>query len=169
MMLKTLILLWRRHLFVIGKVKLLSLIRVLPVAVPFFSFNLLLEKLFRVTLIMGQFGRFKQYYTLIYFMSCIFYHKFFFLVKVTSDLYVAKSSNQFLIFTILGPRASFDTDNVPLFLKYGLYWASGASQCFGFVVSFFPCLTGYAFPVLFAVSSSSSWFQMFELASSLSV
>ena len=52
--------------FVIGKINFLSFIGVLSVAMPFFSFNLLLEKLFRVTLIMSRFGWCKQYYIPIY-------------------------------------------------------------------------------------------------------
>ena len=42
--------------FVIGKIKFLSFIGVLLVAMPFFFINLLLEKWFQVTLIMSMFG-----------------------------------------------------------------------------------------------------------------
>ena len=59
---------------------------------------------------------------MINFMMHILSH-FFFIVKVANDLYVAKSNDQVLVF-ILSPTASFDTNNVPLFLKYVLHWAS---------------------------------------------
>lgn len=47
-------------------------------------------------------------------MSCMFFMTVFFIVKVANDLCVVRSSDQFLMFPILSPAASFDTDSVPL-------------------------------------------------------
>lgn len=72
------------------------------------------------------------------FMSCMFYDSFFFLiVKVANDLCVVRSSDQFLIFPILSPAASFDTDNVPPFLKQVLHWTSSAPTVSRFCCFFF--------------------------------
>ena len=126
--------------FLIGKINL-SLIGVLSVAMPFFSFNLFLEKLFRVTLIMSRFGWCKQYYIPIYgiyLCHVCFMTVFFFIVKVANDLCVARSSDQSLIFPVLSPAASFDTDNVPPFMELVLHWTSSAPM-----VSRFCCFFVY--------------------------
>jgi hypothetical protein len=72
------------------------------------------------------------------FMSCMFYDSFFFIVKVANDLCVARSSDQSLIFPVLSPAASFDTDNVPPFLELVLHWTSSAPM-----VSRFCCFFVY--------------------------
>lgn len=71
------------------------------------------------------------------FVLYIFSHKIFFILKVASDHQVAKSNDQFLVFTILGPPASFDTNNLTHFLKYVLCWAASESQCLGLLFLFF--------------------------------
>lgn len=137
--------------FLIGKINL-SFIGVLSVAMPFFSFNLLLEKLFRVTLIMSRFGWCKQYYIPIYgiyLCHVCFMTVFFFIVKVVNDLCVARSSDQSLIFPILSPAASFDAV-CPLSWNRFFTGPPVHPWCLGFVVSLFTCLTSYTFPV-FAV------------------
>lgn len=112
---------------------------------PFFSFNLLLEKWFQVTLIMSRFGCcniISQYMGYIYVMYILW--QFFSIVKVANDLCVARSSDRFLIFPILSPAASFDTDSVPAFLKQILHWPSSVPTaswfCFFFYLSHLLCL-----------------------------
>lgn len=102
----------------------------------------------------------------IHFMLCIyFFIMFLFIGKIANDLHVVKSNQQFSVFTLLGPAASFYTDNIPHFLKY-IHWASSESWCLGFIVVV--CSLSYLIflPSLFAVFSFYRY-QMFEWSSSL--
>ena len=125
--------------FLIGKINL-SFIGVLSVAMPFFSFNLLLEKLFRVTLIMSRFGWCKQYYIPIYgiylchvcFMTVFFFH-------CQGCQWPLCCQIQWPVLNISHSwSCSIVWRSVPPFLKQVLHWTSSAPM-----VSRFCCFFVY--------------------------